>query len=122
MTLAELYNRIKDVENNTSFPIPTPQAIVEVGTLDGATGEFTFSPSIDRRKIRDSTEPGIGVLHPGHPSTFTTIESFAPVNAVLVSLRFRVSNSQGISGRSWASKLLSLRQAKMSLRLTFKRP
>jgi hypothetical protein len=89
MTLQELFNTVKNIENNQVFPIPTPEATVNVGTLDAVTGEFVFSDSIDHRRVTERID-GLP-----HPESVTFIESFAPVGSIKVSLQFGVINRQG---------------------------
>jgi hypothetical protein len=89
LTLQEVFNTVKNIENNQLFPIPTPEATVHVGTLDAITGEFVFSDSIDRRRVTERIDDL------PHPESVTFVESFAPVGGIKVSLQFGVINRQG---------------------------
>jgi len=84
-----LYNTIKAQE--ASFAIPSATVAVNVGTFDAATGKFTYAAGWNT----DETE-GADVGSVDKP----TLKKIAvwrvmSVDAVNVTLRFEVSNSQG---------------------------
>src|SRR5262249_20674316 len=83
--LEQTYARIRQIES--MFPIPAPSATVDVGTFDATAGTFAFD-----RKVKSITEQ-VGTTPDGR-AIYKTAHVVA-VDAVNVTLRFRVTSSQG---------------------------
>src|SRR5690242_15279819 len=83
------YDRLR--ANESMFPVPGPAATVNVGTFDAATGRFAFSTAIKSETTNVNTPPS-GETG-GKPELET--EYYLAVNAVRVSLQFRVAHPQG---------------------------
>src|SRR5438046_5778005 len=78
--LLQIYNAIKARESQ--FPLPQPQAEVNMGSFDAASGQFTGLTSSFHFELNPITHKPMKIIDPAHTS----------VNAVAISLRFAAQN------------------------------
>jgi len=89
-TVDQAYAEIKKLENSGQFVLPEPQATVDIGTIDAATGGFAWSvPTVQQTTVL-TTLPG----KPNNPNiVITRTVGVVNCSAVDLLLRFTVNNA-----------------------------
>ncbi|HEY8997135.1 MAG TPA: hypothetical protein VIM60_04525, partial [Edaphobacter sp.] len=90
-TAQQAYDAIKNLEKQTTFPLPLTTTTVDVGTFDAATGAFSYSVATETQTYTIPSRIGPNGKPTG-PMTISILVAVVPVYAVNLILRFTVKN------------------------------
>lgn len=92
-TPQQAYDAIKNLEQQTTFPLPLSTATVDVGVFDAATSLFSYTVATETQTYTIPSRIGPNGKPTG-PLTVSVLVAVVPVYAVNLVLRFTVKNPQ----------------------------